>query len=319
MTNEAGLFAGEITQQAPADQSTTAKDRGFAWFEWSEVFDGDGSGAVNLTDGWMWTQDNFFGGSPSFAHPFLNADYPAFTMSCVCRNTEFPADFIARYLLLLSHFSAGTGMFFDKISTDPGWRFRLGADDGATETQVVADRISMTADLVPLGWDAGDHVDWVWLGCSYDQASDVFTSAIVNLETGRVFSRSKTSAANVNVEFQRHTSGSVKSTCSWGVGTGSTSDPGDTYWRGHISQTMIHNAFLDLTVGSNRNKFVHTDGIINLGDLGENPFGTQPLIYLPNGRPSGNVGTLNIGTYPTDFWLFGTEVIDADVPPVSST
>jgi hypothetical protein len=37
MASFAGLFAGEVTESAPADGAVTTKEKGYIWFEWGNV------------------------------------------------------------------------------------------------------------------------------------------------------------------------------------------------------------------------------------------------------------------------------------------
>ena len=65
-----GLFAGEVTSAAPADDSPTSKQKGYVWMEYGatpppyvpEGYDFD------PLEGWCCTQENFAGGVRSEEH-----------------------------------------------------------------------------------------------------------------------------------------------------------------------------------------------------------------------------------------------------------
>ena len=87
---------------------------------------------------------------------------------------------------------------------------------------------------------------------------------------------------------------------------------------GNLGGLWVNNSYIDLSVQSNREKFVSGTGIdakpVDLGANGELPTGTSPLIYLPMygnnaGKNYGTGGdfTVNSGPYtgargPNEFW-----------------
>lgn len=76
------------------------------------------------------------------------------------------------------------------------------------------------------------------------------------------------------------------------VGAFNTGTPSG-YFDGCLSEVFIGMAYLDFTVEANRRKFISDTGKpVDLGDTGTIPYGVQPIIYLPNGDPADNVGTL---------------------------
>lgn len=76
---------------------------------------------------------------------------------------------------------------------------------------------------------------------------------------------------------------------------GALPSDGSLKWNGALSEVFVHvgaaNAYIDLSVEGNRQKFVGANGKpVYLGADGARPLGVQPLIYAPSGNPSTNVG-----------------------------
>lgn len=62
--------------------------------------------------------------------------------------------------------------------------------------------------------------------------------------------------------------------------------------NGCISEFLFHNTYIDLSVAANLQKFRSTGGRpVKLGANGSIPLGVQPLIYVPTGDPSANLGS----------------------------
>lgn len=90
------------------------------------------------------------------------------------------------------------------------------------------------------------------------------------------------------------------------------------YWNGRLGALWFNTSYIDLSVASNRAKFVSGTSIdakpVDLGATGELPTGTSPLIYLPMygnnaGKNYGTGGdfTVNSGPFtgargPNEFW-----------------
>lgn len=72
---------------------------------------------------------------------------------------------------------------------------------------------------------------------------------------------------------------------------GGTSGP-TPQWKGDVAELWFTTTQIDITVASNRRKFITTNGDpANLGYNGNKPTGTQPLLYL-----KGNASVWNAGT-----------------------
>lgn len=75
------------------------------------------------------------------------------------------------------------------------------------------------------------------------------------------------------------------------VGVGALTD-GTLKLNGGLGEVFFHTAYIDLSVEANRRKFISYSGRpVSLGANGSLPLGVQPLIYLPTGDPSNNLGT----------------------------
>lgn len=65
-------------------------------------------------------------------------------------------------------------------------------------------------------------------------------------------------------------------------------------YNGCLSEVFFHTSYLDISVESNRRKFIDANGKpVSLGEDGSTPLGVQPLLYVPTGDASGagNKGT----------------------------
>lgn len=90
-----------------------------------------------------------------------------------------------------------------------------------------------------------------------------------------------------------------------------------TLFDGEISELWMDlRQHIDLSATVNRRLFIDTNGRpVVLGTVGQNPTGSAPIIYLPNGNPSNNLG------YGGNFANTGTVVAAVDGPapnPVES-
>jgi hypothetical protein len=72
-----------------------------------------------------------------------------------------------------------------------------------------------------------------------------------------------------------------------------------------MAEVYATNEFLDLSIESNRRKFISASGTpVNLGTDGNIPTGTQPLIYLSGPATNWNAGK-NFGSW-SGFTVHGT-------------
>ena len=126
---------------------------------------------------------------------------------------------------------------------------------------------------------------------------------------------------NLPVRWKSSTSGDVRSQITYGYDTpyvshgGPQGSPNFPQWLGNISQTLVHNGYVDLTVAGAARTFCGIDGVIPLGVNGESPFGTQPLVYMPAGHPSDNRGTKFLGTWDSDFFWKDSLAAGTSTPP----
>ena len=262
---------------------------------------------VSDTGGHAITQYDWYDSSPNFDHPFRGAEYPEFTASFVGRLTTAPTVSINRTAFNIQSFAMGfaeqpaTSRYF--ITTN------LEGDGGNISNE------PMFLDSVA-NWDI---LHWYWIGVSYSQPLNKHWLSVVNFSTGTESTIAGTITNNIDVWWSSVINGS-HSAVGWGGSSLATQSPDVqlSLWKGHLTQVYIDNAYYDFSVTANIRKFCGTDGVINLGLRGQVPAGATPLVYLPNGHPSSNVGTLNVGDYPSDFWLSGTEVYDEDQPPIAS-
>jgi len=114
---------------------------------------------------------------------------------------------------------------------------------------------------------------------------------------------------NNNIDF------AITTTPRYNVSADSTNS---AFYNGKLGALWFNTSYIDLSVASNRAKFVSGTGIdakpVDLGATGELPTGTSPLIYLPMygnnaGKNYGTGGdfTVNSGPYtgargPNEFW-----------------
>jgi hypothetical protein len=70
----------------------------------------------------------------------------------------------------------------------------------------------------------------------------------------------------------------------WAVGTTASSPTSSTgFFKGCLADIWFdHGTYKDVTDPSNLNLFIEFGRAVNLGDNGETPLGTQPIIYLGN-------------------------------------
>ncbi len=71
-------------------------------------------------------------------------------------------------------------------------------------------------------------------------------------------------------------------------------------FSGCISEMFFHNTYIDLSVESNRRKFISASSKpVSLGADGSTPLGVQPLIYIPTGDGSGTGNKGSGGAFTT--------------------
>lgn len=277
---------------------------------WSSGLE-NSAATFSATEGHAITQYDWYDPTPNFEHPFRGEEYSEYTISTVARATQEPT--VQTPMTLAQHQPVGGTFGFQKQPATNRLFFNINFHG---ESDLRISQHSIFLDSMT-GWE---YFHWYWLGMSYSQPLNKCWFAIANLTLGDETAVATTVSNNINVWWQSGISG-VNSVCGWGGGTLATQDPDvqKFLWHGYLSQVFIHNQYSDFSVTANRRKFAHLDGVVNLGIQGQIPFGSQAKIYMANGLPSSNTGSLDVGDFPTDFWLAGDETLDEQLPPVSAT
>lgn len=311
---KSGLFAGEITQAAPANQAITSKQKGFQWMEhdvWSPI-----SGAFSSGVGYAATTDGWYVANPEVTHPLLNGSYPEFTMSTVFKSGVDPASSVH-----YAPFGIGGATTMDMFGQSSLNKIGIVVRSQTAATfnlNIVGDTVTLdSAGDDTVGWSP---FHWYCVTTSYSQPLNDIAISIVNMSLGLEIVRTPAVINNVNIEFHANQCGAghVGSSMGYGCRFGTNPTTPSIPWVGSLANTFVHNQYTDLTITGNRRKFSGIDGVINIGDVGQNPFSEQPLIYLPRGIPNDQRGTAILGDYPDDFYLSDPIEIDTDLPPEAS-
>ena len=308
---KAGMFAGEVTTSAPADGAATVKQKGYHWLEHGDVVVPFVPSTTTTSDagGVAATQSNHHAGSPNLLHPFEGESYDEFTMSIVGQITSNPslgADTWS-HAFNLHEFGENTVIGAFRHSGTGQLRFYHDVDSFGEIGSVSNGDINVTSTIN----------DWYWIGFSYKKSTSSRHFHAVNLDTGTELFTSSFGGSDFSIKWDP--SGDTKDTsvCNWGFQNWNV---GKTFatWKGYLSQILIHNKYIDLSVAGNRRLFCALDGAIDYGSLGEIPLGERPLVYCHNGHPSSNVGTKFIGSWPSDFWINPAAVFDEHLPPIGT-
>lgn len=323
---EAGVFFGEVRESAlPTDGSVTDKPDGYVWFSLA------GSGPSTPTEtphsttyaadgGWAATNDNYTS-APYKAHPFESVDETEWFMSMCGKCTTAPSDGQIFHAFDMYNSGLGTGLMVGKAPA--GSRYFESSLFGysAGHKQISQKAIYLDTDLIPANanW-SGVLTRWWWFGCSYSKTLNEYTNALVDFTNGLYFTNKISGVTNnINVNWDDPLSGKAQSVAMWGVFNLGSSD----YWHGYQSQVIMAGKYFDLTSLLNIKKFVADglDGIRpeGLGVGAVTALGETAFVYLPYGHPSYNEGTLDLTTYPDDYYLVGTDLFqDQDTPPVGA-
>jgi len=311
---KAGIFAGEVTPLAPADGASTIKQKGYQWMEY-----GGGFFPASSEGGIAGTQYNYTTAVPSLSHPFASGDYSEMTFSFVGRIITPPTsvgstDNSVPFCLSPAGVGDTRNGFLCNRQVGVAYRWlcymfdETGAGNVATGSIIIPD---------------ADITDWWWVGFSYSATTTTAHFVAQNLTKGTTITVPENiSASGNNVKFfpSATSDGTPFSPCHWGFESLAAYFPSPTLYRtfkGYLSQVMIHNKYIDLSILANRNLFCAADGVIDYGVNGEIPFGEQPLVYLPNGHPSTNKGTLFIGNWEEDFYV-NPATVSGPLPPQGS-
>jgi len=299
----AGLFAGEITQAAPVADAPTTKPRSYVWMEYgtpiSEVVPTSG-------EGYAVTQDNFFGPTPSLAHPFANEVWDAITMTAVFRARDVISSANDQGIFNLKSTSGEIELFVRHRSIQDQTFF--GFTISNTSGLITQGTHEITVDHPT--WN-DDH--WYWMGISYSNTLNESKFAIVNFDAGEEAWFDATVSNNQQVSWGPSTTAS--SVVVWGAKSTGGIDVQGSEFPGPISQVLINDSYHDFS--DQFTQFAGIDGVIDIGPTGNYPFGGTPEVYLPRGFPEGNLGTRFIGN-PSDFFLENKVGTDEGLPPIAS-
>ena len=301
----AGLFAGEITQNAPLDEAPTTKPRAYVWMEY-------GTPIIEVLpfsrEGYAVTQENWFGSDPNFTHPFANEVWDAITMTAVFRPKDVISNTNDQGIYNIR--AAGpVNLYIRKrpITDETTFGYSIVSDGGIN--------ISSGLHEITLDQPGWSDDDWFWMGVSYSNTLNEVTFAVVDFNLGLEMVTPVTVTTNQQLSFGPSLTSS--SIVVWGANSSGGVDVQGSAFPGPMSQVFIHNAYKDFADPFVRRQFAALNGIIDVGPTGNYPFGVTPLVYMPRGWPEGNLGTTFIGN-SSDFWLEDIVSTDTDLPPVGS-
>ena len=309
--SQAGLFAGKSTQDAPTNGALTSMQSGYHWFEWTKAI--PTSAEFDATKGVAATQDTYWttGSGINFPHPFVGQEFTEWTISTVFKSNSVPT--AGNNRREPCGINAPGGVEMKDNSGDPALTASVWSQPDGTSNFQLANHFME----LPVGWSA---LDWYCVTISYSQPLNVGMVSYVNMTNGLELFYALTIVNNDVVSYTGATAGKFPTVATYGAKAVAGINP-DTFsspWQGSLGHLYVHNSYIDLSDEGNRRKFSGIDGIINLGGVGQNPFGVQPLIYLPNGGPWDSRGTANTGVYPDDFFVTLPVELDVNLPPVSS-
>jgi len=302
--SKSGLFAGKSTQDAPTNGALTTKQRGYHWFEWTKAI--PTSGEFSETLGGTASQ-NGYNGRTSFPHPFEGQTFPEFTVSVTYQVSREPTFADNRR---------------DTFGTIPmkiyQWYY-------SSNNIIQLYGILSGGKQMALGIEKGAFTTWLWdhwycCTISFSQTLDTLVMCWSNLTLGEEYWEYHVDPDNTPVDFTGATSGTAASMFAYGGGQANVDAPDymSNPFVGTLSNFVIHNKYIDLGVEGNRRAFCGIDGVINIGERGQNIFNEIPLLYMPQGGPWDSRGTANTGVYPDDFWYRQPLSLDQNLPPVAS-
>lgn len=136
---------------------------------------------------------------------------------------------------------------------------------------------------------------WIHILSSWDAATDTMHIYISNV------AKTVPTLTNANIDY---TSGQFR--------VGASANGGVQKLNGCLSEVWFDTSYIDLSVESNRRKFISASGgYADLGANGENPTGSSPLVYLPNDYTAFQT---NAGT-GGNFTVTGALAACTDTPP----
>ena len=236
--------------------------------------------------GYSYTQDQYQP-APNFPHPFRNQIYNEFTTSAIFSPQNFPNNTEDTNIFGIMRDGAPLNMFARKrpINNQIYFQASLGSYDAGGPQ---SDSVGFYTFELTLAHPTWLITDWYWMALSYDSVGGSFKGALRNLTQGEEEIVDVPIVSQVPIEFDAMTL--VASFCIWGSDRSTTQVIAMA-----MSQLVIHNKYIDLSVAANRNKFCCPTGVIDIGDNGEYIFGETPLVHSPRGFPQEANGTVFIG------------------------
>ena len=310
--SKAGLFAGEVTPIAPADEEPTDKPRNYVWMEYGDIPPPPPTPYIAKSGQGFAITRNLATQTPAFAHPYNGEVWDEITISAVFRTLVEPS---ASFPYALFNINEGSPDFSAAIRRRTNGQYYIAmvivTDVGLRTITDVSFELTTV-----FGWE---WFHWYWIGFTYDFNTGQTHAWIRNLTLQQEGSAVAAIDNLAQIEWIKPQGSS--SYCMWGTSDNLDLGGGPAVaesLHGPGSQVMIHNKYIDLSVLANRDKFCHIDGVINIGPSGEIPFGEIPDVYLPRGLGIGNLGTRFIGD-PADFYILESIAVDSPLPPVSAT
>jgi hypothetical protein len=310
---KAGLFAGEITEQAPADGATTTKQKGYQWLEYGNIFEPQAYD-VSGGEGWCVTQNGFSPGT-DFPYPFEDINATEWTMMAVF--TPIDLALPGQGAVIIDTGQWANAPFIScarrSVSNQRFMSIGFGGDNSPSSNEIGVGKVELT-----LNYPTWLNSHWYCMAMSYSQPLNRLTFMCRNLTLGEEMAYNPFISSNHNVKYPTSpTVGTSNSVAAYASQANVPAGAPDTPFLGQLSQVWIDDSWLDLTIGANRNKFCGSDGVIFIGEDGSSVTGSRPLYYTPSGVPFDNAGTLNVGLSP-DYWAKGTFTPATNLPPEAS-
>ncbi len=314
---KAGLFAGEVTEQAPADGALTEKQEGYHWMEWGEDAPATGlvptSGEYSTNKGYAATQNDWSESSPIFPHPFNDEVWPLITTSVVWkldREPVFGEDHRHAYNL-----HGGVKLYLNFVQSGSYHRIQY---EVLNSTTTITSSITLRLDHAASGTTGWEWSDWYCISLSYSSVLGGGYVSYVNMSRNEEVVDPLSVIFAEPVDFLDSGIGTQGSSIIWGAQEAFDSNTITSVWTGTLANIFIHNKYIDFSQQENRRKFSGLNGVVYLGESGEIPFGETPLIYMPSGGPWDNRGTAHMGDHPEDFYYNKTVEINTNPPPIAS-
>ena len=314
---KAGLFAGEVTAQAPADGALVpTKQNGYQWMEYGII------PKSGIFPNAFITQNDYQVGVDHVS-PFDDTDSPTFTMMSVFKPSGLAglSGTDKAYMLQLGGYQisntpdASMAMFIEQNSGAIWVNSRMVNTDGGNVYYNIDFKVTGTG--APTGWLISH---WYCYVVSYDEGGvDPYRMGgmLVNLTLGEeVWDAGFTEDEQLGNVGQGDSTGWEESVCAYGcsaiIHLAPPDDPPLEEFDGFLYQQMLHDKFINLGVSANRRLFCDLTMVKDL-DSGINVWGETALYFSKTGFPQDNTGTWDVDS--GGYWLEGTVSYDTDAPP----